>query len=63
MESKKRRRRRKAKISFPAIVMMFLLLILIPLICFWLGLKHVEKNVPEHATGYVVEAAFESDMG
>ena len=62
MERKKRRRRRKERIGFPAIIMMFLLLILIPLICIWLGLKHVEKNVPDHATGYVVETPCSSDF-
>lgn len=63
MDSKKRRRRRrKVRISFPMIVVMFLLLALIPLLCLWLGARHVDKTVPDHATGYVVEAA-DSDIG
>ncbi|MBE6759397.1 MAG: hypothetical protein E7554_04825 [Ruminococcaceae bacterium] len=62
MDSKKRRRRRrKARISLPTIVLMFLLLVLIPLICLWFGHMHVEKNVPDHATGYVVESAYSGD--
>lgn len=62
MESKKRRRRRrKERIGFPTIVVMFLLLVLIPLICFWFGMKHVENSVPDHATGYVVETASDSE--
>ncbi len=58
----RRSRRRKEKIEFPVIVVMFLLLVLIPLICFWLGTKHVEKTVPDYATGYVVESAYNDDI-
>ena len=63
MDSKKRRRRRrKARISLPTIVLMFLLLVLIPLICLWFGHMHVEKTVPDHATGYVVESVCNEDI-
>lgn len=59
---KSRHRKRKQSISFPAIIALFLLLMLIPLICMWLAAKHVEKTVPDHATGYVVESVY-NDIG
>ncbi len=57
MTSKERRRREKMerRISFKTMLIIFLLFLLIPLLCYWLGIKRAERVVPDYATGYVVE--------
>ena len=57
MNSKERRRRQKMerRISFKTVVIIFLLFLLIPLLCYWYGMKRAERVVPEYATGYVTE--------
>jgi len=63
MNSKERRRRQKMerRISFKTMIILFLLFLLIPLLCYWYGVKRAERVVPDHATGYVVEVT-PSDM-
>ena len=39
------------------VIVLFLMLILIPLIFWWVGAKHVDETVPDFATGYVVEVS------
>ena len=63
MNSKERRRRQKMerRINFKTMIIIFLLFLLIPLLCYWYGMKRVERVVPDSATGYVVEVT-PSDM-
>ena len=60
-KQRRRRRRRERRISFPSMILLFLLMLLIPLLCYWFGLKQVEHNVPDYATGYVVEVTSSAD--
>lgn len=57
MDSKKRRRRKKEPepISFTTMLILFLLLLLIPLAFWWYGSRHVERTVPQYATGHLTE--------
>ncbi len=63
MNSKERRRRQKLerRISFKTIIIVFLLMLLIPMLCYWYGIRRVERIIPEHATGYVVETTSAAD--
>ena len=65
MNSKQRRRRRRRKVEpmgLPAMVILFLMLLLIPLLCYWYGVERAERTVPEHATGHVVEITSAADV-
>lgn len=58
--SSRRHRRRKKKIkpiSFGSMMLIFLFIMLIPLLCYWFGMKHVESVVPDHATGHIYEVS------
>jgi len=57
MNSKQRRRRKKLQTDLDpkTIFIVFIFILLIPLLCYWYGIRRAGQVVPEYATGQVVE--------